>query len=130
MEDHSTMPGIQGGDLGSKIGYVSKENGWMSFNQVRIPRTNMLSKFTHVDREGNFEIRGDIRVLYSTMLFIRVMLIRTACFSLFGVLTISLRYASVRRQFSTIKDSKKERRLIDYQTHQYKLLPLLALAYT
>ena len=35
-------PGVKAGDLGPKIGYNSKDNGWASFDQVRIPRTNML----------------------------------------------------------------------------------------
>ena len=35
-------PGVKAGDLGPKIGYNSKDNGWCSFDQVRIPRTNML----------------------------------------------------------------------------------------
>ena len=35
-------PGVKAGDLGPKIGYQSKDNGWASFDQVRIPRTNML----------------------------------------------------------------------------------------
>lgn len=88
---------MKSGDIGEKVGYVTKENGWMSLENVRIPRRNMLMRFCHVDREGNFEIRGDIRVLYSTMLFIRVMLVRTANAPLFAQLTIALRFAAVRR---------------------------------
>lgn len=86
-------------------------------------------KFCHVDKEGNFELRGDIRVLYSVMMFIRVMLIRTAGWSFQAALTIAIRYAAVRRQFSTLENSKKERRLLDYQTHHFKLIPNLALSY-
>jgi len=96
-EDHSLMPGVQGGDLGSKVGYTAKENGWMSFTHVRIPRTQMLMRFCSVDREGEFSIIGDIRVLYSTMIFVRVMLVRTACGPLFAALTVALRYAAIRK---------------------------------
>jgi len=39
---HQLMQGIQGGDIGPKFGYISKENGWMSFNNVSIPRKNMV----------------------------------------------------------------------------------------
>jgi acyl-CoA oxidase len=124
------MPGVECGDLGPKIGYNSKDNGWMTLNQVRIPRRNMFMRFVTVDREGNFEIIGDIRILYSVMLFIRVLLIRSAGLSTAAGLTIALRYAAVRRQFSTLQNSRKERRLIDYQAHQFKLIPILALSYT
>ena len=37
---HKHMPGVKVGDLGSKFGYDAKDNGWIMFNQVRIPRTN------------------------------------------------------------------------------------------
>jgi hypothetical protein len=47
-------------------------------DKVRIPRENMLQRFISVDREGAVSIQGDLRVLYSTMLMIRVMLIAGA----------------------------------------------------
>lgn len=54
-------------------------------------------KFVEVDREGNFNILGDLRILYSTMLFIRVQIINGAWFSLGAGLIIATRYAVVRR---------------------------------
>lgn len=48
--------GIELGDMGPKLGYASKNNGWATFNQVRIPRENMLSKYVSVDKEGTFSI--------------------------------------------------------------------------
>lgn len=33
------MPGVKSGDLGPKLGYNSKDNGWLTFDHVRIPRT-------------------------------------------------------------------------------------------
>jgi acyl-CoA oxidase len=36
------MPGIECGDMGPKLGYVGKDNGWMTMKDVRIPRSNML----------------------------------------------------------------------------------------
>jgi acyl-CoA oxidase len=67
--------GIKLGDMGPKLGYNSKNNGWLSFDNVRIPREQMLMKYVSVDREGNFQIEGDTRVLYSVMMDIRVQLI-------------------------------------------------------
>jgi len=60
------------GDMGPKFGYNSKNNGWATFNNVRIPRRQMLMKYTKVDREGNFSVEGDIRALYSVMMDIRM----------------------------------------------------------
>ncbi len=54
-------------------------------------------RFVEVDREGNFGIKGDLRVLYSTMLFIRCQLIYGAPFALAVGLMIATRYSVVRR---------------------------------
>ena len=37
-DTHKHMLGIKSGDLGPKFGYNEKDNGWMTFNKVRIPR--------------------------------------------------------------------------------------------
>jgi acyl-CoA oxidase len=66
-------------------------------DKVSIPRENMLQRFISVDREGAVSIQGDLRVLYSTMLMIRVMLITNAKFYMAGALTIAIRYSAVRR---------------------------------
>jgi acyl-CoA oxidase len=36
------MPGIKCGDMGPKLGYGSKDNGWLTFDNVKIPRDNLL----------------------------------------------------------------------------------------
>lgn len=41
-ETHKYMPGIKCGELGPKFGYHAKDNGWMTLDQVRIPRSQML----------------------------------------------------------------------------------------
>jgi len=71
LDTHMPLPGIQIGDLGPKLGYNTTDNGWMSFDQVRIPRDNMLCRLAGIDREGAFEIRGDLRALYQIMVAIR-----------------------------------------------------------
>ncbi len=71
------------------------------FRNVRIPRENLLRRYADVDRQGNFMVKGDLRVLYSIMLVTRVMIASSAHISLGHGLTIGTRYAVVRRQFST-----------------------------
>lgn len=68
------LPGVKTGDLGPKIGYTTKDNGWACFDNVRIPRENMLMGLAEVSREGEFSIVRDMRVLYSTMLYIRTII--------------------------------------------------------
>jgi acyl-CoA oxidase len=69
------MPGMKLGDMGPKFGYNSKSNGWASFDNVRIPRDQMLMRFVSVDEEGGFSIEGDTRILYAVMMNIRMQLI-------------------------------------------------------
>mgnify|MGYP006122588517 CR=1 FL=1 len=71
MENAMPMPGMEMGDMGPKIGWNSKNNGWISFNNVRIPRDQMLMRFASVDEEGTFSIEGDSRILYAVMMNIR-----------------------------------------------------------
>ena len=71
MENHNSLPGIKVGDIGPKLGYNTTDNGFLMFDQVRIPRTNMLARFSYIDKEGTFEIRGNPKALYLTMVEIR-----------------------------------------------------------
>lgn len=41
-DTHKHMPGVKTGDQGPKLGYSSKDNGWMTLDKVRIPRDQML----------------------------------------------------------------------------------------
>jgi hypothetical protein len=68
----------------------------------------MLQRFINVDRDGSVSIQGDLRVLYSTMLMIRVMLLAGSKLYMSAGLTIALRYSCVRRQFKNISGKKEE----------------------
>ena len=74
-ETFALLPGVKAGDMGPKMGYNSQNNGWCTFDQVRIPRDHMLMKYVAVDREGTFSMEGDLRALYMAMMDIRVQLV-------------------------------------------------------
>lgn len=95
------LPGIEMGDIGPKFGYNSKDNGYMILKNVRIPRTNLFKRFYEVDRQGNFNIKGDLRIVYCIMLETRVLYSQISPLDLSKALTIGIRYGVVRRQFST-----------------------------
>ena len=102
MDTHKYMPGIECGDMGPKLGFHSKDNGWLTINKVRIPRDNMLQKFVRVAKDGEVSMEGDMRILYSTMLTTRLYLMGSCKQYLAKGLLISLRYSVVRRQFNNI----------------------------
>ena len=110
------MKGIELGDMGPKQGYNSNSNGWATFDNVRIPREQMLMRQVSVDKEGTFSIESDPRVLYSVMMGIRLQLIDHSGITLAKALTIAIRYSACRRQFKNTSGSKDETKLLDYQT--------------
>lgn len=58
-KDHNPFPGIEVGEIGAKYGYNCKDNGYVIFNKYKIPRRNMLMKYTKVSTTGEYERRGN-----------------------------------------------------------------------
>lgn len=69
------MPGIKVGDLGAKFGFNYTDNGWLSFDNVRIPREDILSRFIEVTKEGVVTLKGDPRMNQQIMIKTRLALI-------------------------------------------------------
>ncbi len=40
--DHMPYPGVEVGDIGTKMGYNSVDNGYLKFDKYRIPRDALL----------------------------------------------------------------------------------------
>ena len=93
LEDHKPLPGIEVGD----VGYNSMDNGYLSFKDVRIPRTNLLSRFVEVDKEGAFSLNGDPRMVYQIMVQTRLLVIYGSKYVLFTAARMATRYAVCRR---------------------------------
>lgn len=62
--DHKPLPGVEVGDIGPKMGYAAVDNGYLAFDQYRVPRMALMAKFCEVSREGVFKLIGDPRQLY------------------------------------------------------------------
>ena len=122
------MKGVTGGDIGPKIGFNNKNNGWTQFNNVRIPRENLLMRFVSVDKQGHFSLQGDMRLMYSSMTGTRTTFLVASGMSLYKGCLIALRYSAVRRQFKNTTGLNQETKLLDYQTQQMKLFPLFGIS--
>ena len=66
------VQGVEMGDVGPKYGYNTKDNGFLLFRNVRIPRENMMCRYAEVSKDGSIELKGDLRALYGIMLETRV----------------------------------------------------------
>ncbi|XP_053155313.1 peroxisomal acyl-coenzyme A oxidase 1 isoform X1 [Hemicordylus capensis] len=125
---HEPLPGITVGDIGPKFGYDEMDNGYLKMDNFRIPRENMLMKYAKVEPDGTYVKPLSDKLTYGTMVFIRSFIVGDAARSLARACTIAIRYSAVRHQ-SELKPGEPEPQILDYQTQQYKLFPLLAAAY-
>jgi len=72
LESHRALPGIEVGDIGPKFGFETKDNGYALFNNVRIPRTDILKRYIEVEKSGDVNMLGNPLILYSIMMFTRI----------------------------------------------------------
>ena len=75
----------------------------------------MLMGLCEVSKEGELSLKGDVRVLYSVMMGIRMLIVQSmgAFFTILPTRN-AIRYCCVRRQFSTQQGTRDERKVIDY----------------
>ena len=132
LEDHTTLPGIELGDIGAKLGFHSVDNGYMRLKNVRIPRKQMLMRYASVDENGNYTKPPHAKLSYGTMIYVRAMMISDAADVLSVATTISIRYSVIRHQGylpESNQAEKKEQKILDFKLQQYRLFPLLATAF-
>ncbi|ODQ77453.1 hypothetical protein BABINDRAFT_163468 [Babjeviella inositovora NRRL Y-12698] len=122
------MPGVTVGDIGAKMGRDGIDNGWIQFNNVRIPRVFMLQKYAKVTRDGAVTDSPLNQLSYAALVGGRVSMVRDSFRFGSRFITIALRYSIGRRQFGKSADGG-EIKLLDYPLHQSRLLPFLATVY-
>jgi acyl-CoA oxidase len=126
IHTYDLLPGIAIGDIGKKMGRDGIDNGWIQFTEVRIPRENMLSKYTKVDNNGSISKPEYAEQMgYTALVRGRVSMVTDSYQTGKRFITIALRYATMRRQFGKGVDGK-EKKIIDYTHHRRRLFPLLA----
>ncbi|ANB14784.1 acyl-CoA oxidase [Sugiyamaella lignohabitans] len=128
IHDHSLKPGIAVGDIGKKFGRDGIDNGWIQFSNVRIPRQFMLMKYNKIDSQGNVTQPPLAQLAYGALIGGRVSMVSDSFQVSKRFLTIAIRYAAARRQFSAVEGTP-ETKILDYTYHQRRLLPRLAYAY-
>ncbi len=132
-ETGAFLPGIGGEDDGLKGGLNGIDNGRLHFDQVRIPRENLLNRYGDVAVDGKYSsaIASPGRRFFTmlgTLVQGRVSLDGAATQASAMALTIAITYGSQRRQFTAGSDTDEEV-ILDYQRHQRRLLPRLATTY-
>lgn len=126
------LPGVHIEDCGIKMGLNGVDNGKIVFNQVLIPYDNMLDRFAQVTEDGVFTspITSDNKRFFTmlgTLVGGRIGIPRSGLSAAKSGLAIAIRYGDKRRQFGP--EDGAEVPILNYRTHQRRLIPLLANAY-
>lgn len=132
-EQGRDLPGVTTSDCGLKGGLPGVDNGRIVFDHVRIPRENLLNRYADVAPDGTYhsEIDNPSRRFFTTLGTLvrgRISVGGAAAAGARVALSIALRYADRRRQFDD-PDSGEEVLLLDYRSHQRRLLPHVARAF-
>ncbi|XP_076931297.1 acyl-coenzyme A oxidase 3, peroxisomal-like [Bidens hawaiensis] len=132
-ENGNVCPNVRIADCGHKIGLNGVDNGRIWFDNLRIPRENLLNSVADVSPDGKYlsaikdpdqRFAAFLAPLTSGRVTIAASSMNTAKVGL----ATAIRYALSRRAFS-IKPNEPEVLLLDYPSHQRRLLPLLAKTY-
>lgn len=120
-DTHLPNHGVTLGDCGKKEGLDGIDNGFIIFNNFRIPKENMLNRFSNITDVGKFESKiesADQRFGLSlgALSSGRILLISGSASGLLYALKIALRYAAIRTQFGKPNEAE-ETSLIDYPLH-------------
>ncbi|CBI23497.3 unnamed protein product, partial [Vitis vinifera] len=132
LKTHQTLPGVEIHDCGHKVGLNGVDNGALRFHSVRIPRDNLLNRFGDVSRDGKYtsnlpSINKRFAATLGELVGGRVALAYSSVSVLKVSMTIAIRYSLLRQQFGPPK--QPEISILDYQSHQHKLMPMLASTY-
>ncbi|WP_295694786.1 acyl-CoA dehydrogenase [Lapillicoccus sp.] len=127
------MPGVTIGDCGGKAGLPGVDNGRLTFDHVRVPRTNLLNRYGDIDEHGVYSSPIDnagrrFFTMLGTLVRGRISVAGGAGAATRTALAIATRYAEHRRQFEA-PGSGQEIAILDYRVHQRKLLPAIAISY-
>jgi acyl-CoA oxidase len=132
-DEHSRVTdGITIEDCGDKLGLNGVDNGTISFDQLRVPREALLDRYAQVSPEGVYTSPiENANQRFFTMIGIlivgRVSIAGAALSASKSSLAIAVRHALRRRQFGP--PGGEEELLLDYPTHQRRLVPALAATY-
>jgi acyl-CoA oxidase len=126
------LPGVRIEDDGEKMGLNGVDNGRIWFDHVRVPREALLNRYGEVTEEGHYRspIENPNRRFFTmigNLVQGRVCIAGASVSAAKKALTIAVRHGLRRTQFGP--PDEDEVVILDYRTHQRRLMPLLAKTY-
>jgi acyl-CoA oxidase len=131
-EQGNPCPGVRIEDCGHKGGLNGVDNGRLWFDDVRVPRDNLLDHYGAVAPAGAYSSPIENRsqrffTMLGALVRGRISVGGAAASAATVALATSLRYGEVRTQFP--RPGGGEVVVLDYLAHQRRLLPALATSY-
>jgi len=126
------LDGVRIEDCGAKLGLDGVDNGRIWFDHVRVPREALLDRYASVSPDGTYSspIENPTKRFFTmlgTLIQGRVSVCGASINATKVALDIAIRRGLTRRQFGP--PGEPEAVLMDYRTHQRRLLPALATTY-
>lgn len=127
------MQGVEVEDCGYKLGLNGVDNGRIWYHNISVPRENLLNKYGDIDDNGVYSspIENPNKRFFTMLGALvagRICVGLAAINAAKSALAITVRHSIKRRQFNG-KSEDEEVALMDYPTHQKRLIPRIAKTY-
>ncbi|HEY5318691.1 MAG TPA: acyl-CoA dehydrogenase, partial [Solirubrobacteraceae bacterium] len=131
-EEGNVCDGVRIEDCGEKMGLNGVDNGRIWFDDVHVPREALLNRYGDVSAQGEYTspIENPNKRFFTmlgTLVQGRVCISAASVTTAKTALTIAVRHGLRRRQFGP--PGEDEVAILDYRTHQRRLMPALAKTY-
>ncbi len=131
-EQGRVLDGVEIEDCGDKMGLQGVDNGRLRLSAVRVPRDALLDRFASVSEDGEYTSpiaspAGRFFTMIGALVEGRICIAGAGLSVARNALTTAVRWGERRRQFGT--GLEMDTPLMDYLTHQRRLLPAVAASY-